>query len=74
MSRLIQLDRIDVLGHYTADNCRLTNIQVNTRNRKVAVVGIIQSAEGEIIDLKDDNGMVEISLDEKEKISLLKNN
>jgi hypothetical protein len=41
-----QLDRIDVNGHYTPDNCRLTNRQQNVRNRRLFEGKVIMSAEG----------------------------
>jgi hypothetical protein len=48
-SRKYQLDRIDVEGHYTPDNCRLVSPQKNTRNRRCRVVRNITTAEGDVI-------------------------
>ena len=45
-----QLDRIDVDGDYTPDNCRLVSPQSNVRNQRRRVLGTtIISAEGEEI-------------------------
>lgn len=51
-SAKFQLDRINVDGHYTAENCRLVSPQSNVRNRRASVLGkSITSAEGEVIEL-----------------------
>lgn len=47
-SRKWQLDRIDVNGHYTPENCRIIDAQTNTRNRRKFGREVV-SAEGETI-------------------------
>lgn len=46
--RTYSLDRINVNGHYTPDNCRLSSTQVQGRNRRRSKLTVI-SAEGEEI-------------------------
>lgn len=48
-SKTIQLDRINVLGHYTPTNCRLVSQLTNSRNKKIRANLVIVSAEGETI-------------------------
>ena len=44
-----QVDRIDVNGHYTPENCRLVDAQTNSRNRRNSNKRTVLSAEGEEI-------------------------
>jgi hypothetical protein len=45
-SRTYQLDRVDPNGHYTPENCRLTDSQTNIRNQRRTKGKTIISAEG----------------------------
>lgn len=45
-SKSYQLDRIEPIGHYTPDNCRITKPQLNSRNKKQSKGRTIISAEG----------------------------
>ena len=47
--RQSQLDRIDVNGHYSPDNCRFVSPQGSARNRRVVENRRFVSAEGEEI-------------------------
>jgi hypothetical protein len=47
----VHLDRIDINGHYSPDNCRLVSIQANSRNKNKIKNKVIISAEGEHITL-----------------------
>lgn len=47
-SKYYQLDRKDVNGHYTQENCRISSPQNNSRNKRILRGKTITSAEGEV--------------------------
>jgi hypothetical protein len=49
-SKILQLDRINVNGHYSPDNCRLVDPQTNMRNTRRNKI-MVESAEGEVIEV-----------------------
>lgn len=48
-SRYFQLDRINPDGHYTPNNCRLTGMQHNSRNKRINSTQKYISAEGNTV-------------------------
>ena len=45
-SKSLQLDRTDVNGHYTPENCRLVSPQKNGRNKRKSTRRLYETAEG----------------------------